>query len=100
MLNQPMVTQIINQIGLYPIYSVVELNTGERGIVTTLNPKQLLRPVVLMYQDKNKQPYPIPMPLNFASRTIDDEPLEIVRVIDPEEHQINVEEFLSDWMIC
>lgn len=97
-LNRPLVTSLISQIGIYPLYSLVELNTGERGIVTTLNPGHLLQPIVLVFQDQNRKPYPEPTPLNFASNTLENESLEIRKVLDAEEEGVKVDDVLANWV--
>ena len=88
---------LVSQIGIYPLYSLVQLNSGERGIVTAVTPGQLLRPVVLVIQDPNLQPYPDPMPINFSSLDDQGTALEIVEVLDAEKEGVRVEEILSNW---
>ena len=98
-LNPELASYLIIQIGIYPIYSLVELNTGERGIVTAVTPGSLLHPVVLVIQDPNRNPYHEPFPVNFAKPASDRPPVEIVRVLDAEEEGIRVEEVLGSWNI-
>ena len=97
-LDLPLVSHLINQIGIYPIYSLVELNTGERGIITAITPGQLLYPVVLVIQDENRQPYDNPIPINFATRLPEEPPLQITDVLDAEKEGVSVEEVLADWV--
>jgi len=96
-LDQQLVAHLVSQIGIYPLYSLVQLNSGERGIVTAVTPGQLLRPVVLVIQDPNLQPYPDPMPINFSSLDDQGTALEIVEVLDAEKEGVRVEEILSNW---
>jgi hypothetical protein len=40
------VERVIRVLGIYPVGAVVELNTGEHGVVIAVNPKEALRPTV------------------------------------------------------
>jgi len=93
-----LVSHLISQIGIYPIYSLVELNTGERGIVTAVTPGQLLQPVVLVIQDPNHRPYKEFIPINFATRLPEENPIQITQVLDAELEGVPVEEVLADWV--
>ncbi len=97
-LDPQLVSQFISQVGIYPIYSLVELNTGERGIVTAHSKENLLHPTVLLIQDSKKQSFIEPVPINFS--TVDDKHSipEIVNVLDPELEGIRVEKVLADWV--
>ena len=97
-LDLNLVSHLIGQIGIYPIYSLVELNTGERGIVTAVTPGQLLHPVVLVIQDENHRPYSEPIPLNFAEHLPEGKPLEITQVLDANQEGVHVDEVLADWV--
>ncbi len=93
-----LVSHLISQIGIYPIYSLVELNTGERGIVTAVTPGQLLEPVVLVIQDAHHRLYEEPIPLNFATRLPEEKPLHITQVLDAAQEGLSVEEVLANWV--
>jgi len=97
-LNRDLVSHLISQIGIYPIYSLVELNTGERGIVTAVTPGNLLNPVVLVIQDADHRPYKDPIPMNFATRAPDEQPLQITNVLDADKEGVSVDEVLADWV--
>lgn len=89
---------LISQIGIYPLYSFVELNTGHRGIVASIQPGELLKPMVLLTHGPDHRPYDEPMPVNLAAGPADNPPLEIATVLDPEEAGVNVESMLADWV--
>jgi len=93
-----MASHLIAQIGIYPIYSLVELNTGERGIVTSVTPGNLLQPMVLIIQDPDHRSYQEPIPVSFATPQKKDQHLEIVNVLDAEQEGVKVEEVLADWV--
>ena len=98
LLDARLVTQFINQVGIYPIYSLVELSTGERGIVTANSPDNLLHPTILLFQDANRKPFLEPVPINFSVIKAESTLPEIVRVLDPEQEGVRVEKVLADWV--
>ncbi len=49
-----LVKKFVECIGIYPLGSLVELNTGEVGIVTEVSPKTRMAPKLLMIMDKIK----------------------------------------------
>jgi hypothetical protein len=50
-LDSTLVQQFIKVVGIYPVGSVVELNTGETGIVKQLNHDAPLAPVALLVKN-------------------------------------------------
>ncbi|GJL55637.1 MAG: HD family phosphohydrolase [Nitrospirales bacterium] len=97
-LDQQLVSQLVSQIGIYPIYSLVELNTGERGIVTAHSKENLLHPTILLIQDAAQQLFAEPVPINFATMQKGTSIPEIIKVLDPEQEGVHVEQFLTDWV--
>ena len=55
-----LVEQFMQAIGLFPTGSLVELNTGEVGIVAAQNSTRRLRPKVMVVLDGDKKPYRSP----------------------------------------
>jgi len=51
-----LVEQFIQTVGLYPTGSLVELNTGQVGVVTAINGLKRLRPTVMLVLDEDKKP--------------------------------------------
>lgn len=51
-----LVEQFIQCMGIYPIGSVVEMNTGSIGVVVSVNRIRRLRPRIALVLDANKQP--------------------------------------------
>lgn len=76
-LDLRLVSFFIKLVGIYPVYSFVELNTRERGLITTVNPTTLHRPVVALTYDQTGSPYRSPLTVDLAhqdqppSRAID-----------------------------
>ncbi len=56
--QKEMVEQFVQALGMFPTGSVVELNTGEVGIVIEQNRIRRLRPKVMLVLDSGKRPLP------------------------------------------
>ena len=54
--NADLIEQFIQTVGVYPAGSLVELQTGEVGLVFSFNPSKRLRPTVLIVLDNDKYP--------------------------------------------
>jgi len=55
--DEELANEFIKCIGVYPPGSIVEMSNGEVGIVIRSNPKNKLRPCILMLRDEDKEPY-------------------------------------------
>ncbi len=97
-LDVELVGKFINLIGIYPTYSLVELSTGERGIVTANSRENLLQPTILIIQDAAHQPLPEPIPFNFSVLETDTPSPEIVKILMPDEVGIQLDTVLEDWV--
>lgn len=82
-LDLGLVEQMVHWLGIYPIGSFVELDTGERGIIIAENPAHALRPVVHILCDPTRQLYAVPMTVNLDAPDAATPPRTIVRVLDP-----------------
>ena len=98
LLDGALVATFINLIGIYPTYALVELSTGERGIVTANSRDNLLQPTILLIQDAIHQPLPEPIPFNFSVLSSHESRPEIVRVLAPEQVGIDLDSALENWM--
>lgn len=79
-----LVEQFIQCMGIYPIGSVVELNTGEIGVVVTMNRVRRLKPRVTLVLNANCAPYNMPMTIDLMEhKTSDGRACEIDRVLEP-----------------
>jgi hypothetical protein len=97
-LDAELVGKFINLVGIYPTYSLVELSTGERGIVTANSRENLLHPTILLIQDSAHQPLPEPIPFNFSVLGTDGPSPEIVKILTPEEAGVQLDTALEDWV--
>ena len=79
-----LVEQFIQCLGIYPVGSLVELNSGEVAVVLAHNRVRRLKPRVLVILDPRKQPYHAPVPLDLltAPKLVNEQPYEIARAIE------------------
>ena len=92
-----MIEQFIQCMGVYPIGSLVEMNTGSIGVVATINRMRRLRPKVVMVLTADKQPVrPTKIIDLYETDTCDEtgHKLEISRVLPSGSHGINPTDFL------
>ena len=74
---------LISIVGVYPMSSAVELDSGERGVVVKVNWKQPLKPIVRVIYGKDKQPLYEPMELDLAAMPESSGEKKIANVLDP-----------------
>ena len=76
-----LVEQFIQCVGVFPVGSLVELNTGEVAVVVSQNRARRLKPRVMLVLDSARQSYPSPMMLDLIldPPTPVGEPYRIVR---------------------
>ena len=88
--------RIIQCLGIYPVGSLVEFDTGERGVVTAVHPGDTLRPSVKLIWDATRQPYATPFIVDLASPGTPAPERHILRALDPYQEQINLEAYLDN----
>ena len=66
-----LVENFIQCMGIYPIGSVVEMNTGSVGVVVSVNRMRRLRPRVALVLDARKQPYTDVRVIDLMQQTVD-----------------------------
>ncbi|MBF0477162.1 MAG: HD-GYP domain-containing protein [Deltaproteobacteria bacterium] len=86
----------IKCVGVYPIASMVKLNTGEMGLVVDINPEKLLKPQVLILFDSNRKPVSKKEVFNLAKErvVIGGRSRSIVDIEIPEKWGINPADYL------
>ena len=67
-LDLRLVSLFIKLVGIYPVYSFVELNTKERGMITAINPATLHQPIVELTYDEAGSPYPHPVTVDLSNQ--------------------------------
>ena len=93
------VEQFIQCLGIYPIGSTVELNTGDTGIVISIPEKSRLTPSVMLIKNAKGQTYLPPRIanlalLNKAAKENGTESIEINKVIVPETFDLDLKNFV------
>ena len=83
----------VSYLGIYPPGSIVELSSGEVSIVLESNPRQKLRPQILVVRDANKQP--TQKFIDMSEKTEDDKgrPYRIVTVRRPGDYGIDLSQY-------
>ncbi|MBL8460596.1 MAG: HD-GYP domain-containing protein [Zoogloea sp.] len=79
------VDQFVQCIGLYPVGTLVELNSGEVAVVVSQNRIRRLKPrvMILLGPDKKPNAYPQTLDLLYDPSCATGEPYEIVRALPP-----------------
>jgi hypothetical protein len=90
-----LIEQFIQCLGIFPVGTIVELNTGDIAIVAGQNKTRKLKPQVLIVLDPSKKRYSSPALLDLITDPIafDDRPFEISRALPPGTYGINPKEF-------
>jgi len=79
--HEPMVEQFVQAIGVFPVGSMIELTTGEIGVVVAHNRVRRLEPKVLILSHPDKSPLALPVERDLLaeSKVKDDKPYRIAR---------------------
>ena len=89
--------QFIQCIGIYPVGSIVELYSGEIGIVIEINREHRLRPKILLILDEHKQKYKPPRIVDLAQFEMMnyDTEYDIISVHPPESFGIKIHDLVN-----
>jgi len=87
----PLVDQFIQCMGLYPVGTLVELNTGEVAVVIQQNKVRRLQPrvLVVLAADKSVERYPATLDLMMHPQTPEGENYRILRSLAPDAYGID-----------
>ncbi|MGD8558468.1 MAG: HD-GYP domain-containing protein [Gammaproteobacteria bacterium] len=96
--DQKLVEQFIKCLGIYPVGSVVELNSGDIGVVVSINDHHHLKPVILLVTNNKGEYYDVRKLINLASPELEhlDHPPEIKRVINTELEGFDLSRIIID----
>ncbi|MEK7231071.1 MAG: HD domain-containing phosphohydrolase [Pseudomonadota bacterium] len=94
--DEMLVEKFIECIGIYPVGSTVELNTGEVGIVIAQNLARRLKPRVMVILDAGLKPIRPQVILDLVKepKATPDEPYRIMRTLPRDKLPIDLEQFL------
>ncbi|MGD8568372.1 MAG: HD-GYP domain-containing protein [Gammaproteobacteria bacterium] len=96
--DQKLVEQFIKCLGIYPVGSLVELNSGEVGVVVSVNDQHHLKPVILLIMNDKREYYSVRKLLNLANPELGHlaKPPEIRHVINAELEGIDLSRIIID----
>lgn len=93
---KPLVEAVIRSIGVYPVGSLVRLNTGEQAVVVGVNPEQRLKPQVKITGGPHGESYPNPEQVDLSLPSQDKVSRTVLRVLDPVQERVNIAMYLGD----
>ncbi|MEJ2142104.1 MAG: HD-GYP domain-containing protein [Gammaproteobacteria bacterium] len=90
--EKELVEQFIKCLGIYPIGSMIKLNTGQIGIVVSASEKSRLRPIILLLVNSKGEQYKRPKLLNLAHPkwARGPKPIEINSILESHDVDINI----------
>ncbi len=93
--SSSLVDQLIQFFGIYPVSSLVELNTGEIAVVIQQNQVRRLQPrvMVVLAPDKSRNEFPTTLDLLNAPTTPDGDVYKIIKAVSADSLGLNADEF-------
>ncbi|MDO6746327.1 HD-GYP domain-containing protein [Gilvimarinus sp. 1_MG-2023] len=112
--QEDLVVEFIRAIGLYPTGTLVELNTGEVGVVVEQNFERRLKPLVMVVLDAMKEPLDKHKLFDLAAddrrkqqlidagkKTLDEvQKVEIVRDLEPGSYEVDILKIRDDYLLA
>jgi HD-GYP domain-containing protein (c-di-GMP phosphodiesterase class II) len=92
--SEVLVNHFVQAISTYPTGSLVELSSGEVGVVTSQNPGLRLRPNIVLLLDPNKEPYHSYTVVNLVDYSYgnSDKPVNITKTLPEGAYGVAIEE--------
>ncbi len=92
-----LIDQLVQFMGMYPVTSLVELNTGEVAVVIQQNNVRRLLPrvLILLNADKTKNEYPAAINLINAPLTPSGEPYKITRGLEADSYGLDISNYFG-----
>ena len=93
-----LVEQFLQCVGVYPTGSLVEMSSGEVGMIMAQNRVQRFKPKIMMLLDENKKPYEVSKIVDLTVDTVDASGLEltIISGLQPGAYGIDPTRVLDD----
>lgn len=92
-LDNELTTSFVSYLGIYPPGTVVELSTGEVAIVLETNPRNRLKPQILVIRDGYNQPAERYVDMSEVKTTETDRIYRITKVSQPEELGVDLAQY-------
>ena len=89
-----LIQAMIGSLGVYPIGSLVQLNTTEQAVVVGMNPTQRLKPIIKVITGAQGGSYLTPIRVDLGAQTAGATVRTITKVMDPLQERVNVALFL------
>jgi putative nucleotidyltransferase with HDIG domain len=93
--QKDLIQTMIGSLGVYPIGSLVRMNTGEQAVVVGMNYTKRLKPVVKMITGPQGGSYITPIRVDLGAQAAGTTPRSITKVLDPLNERVNVAMFLD-----
>ena len=90
-----MIQAMIGSLGVYPIGSLVQLNTAEQAVVVGMNPTQRLKPIIKVIMGAQGESYLTPIRVDLGVQAVGATARTITKVLDPAQERVNVALFLE-----
>lgn len=90
-----MIQAMIGSLGVYPIGSLVQLNTTEQAVVVGMNPTQRLKPIIKVITGAQGGSYLTPIRVDLGAQAVGATARTITKVLDPLQERVNVALFLE-----
>lgn len=87
--------EFIKCLGIFPVGSLVELTTGEVGVVMTVNRKHHLQPIVTLVLDRDKHPLPKVKLLDLQMMQDAQHPVTVNRILKSKAYGIDVRKLIA-----
>ncbi len=100
--DETLVEQFIQCLGIYPVGCVVELQSGEVGVVVSNHKSRRLKPKILMILSKDKHRLTPPRVVDLKVMTQQDAGAYVIKsVLGPDAFKINVRQYIqvSEWFV-
>lgn len=93
--SEQLVNQLVQFMGIYPVSSLVELNTGEVGVVIQQNQVRRMLPRLMLLMGPDKSRYEAPVILNLLTNpsTPTGEAYRITKSLAPDSYGLNPNDF-------
>jgi putative nucleotidyltransferase with HDIG domain len=90
-----LIQTMIGSLGVYPIGSLVLMNTGEQAVVVGMNYTQRLKPVVKVITGPHGGSYLTPIRIDLGAQAVGKSAKTITKILDPLHERVNVAMFLD-----
>ncbi|MDX1454783.1 MAG: HD-GYP domain-containing protein [Gammaproteobacteria bacterium] len=99
--GRELVQEFIKCVGIYPVGSTVELANGAIGVVMTNDPRNKLRPVVMLVKDKSGDFYKPRRYVSLSAQAAMDAKTDwsVRRIVDPKSHDISMHRIANEEFI-